>query len=82
MAVAIVRPLIYEDLLNTPDDRQRYEIVDGMLVVTPVAVPRHQEVCSRLGAGFSRLLRRRAGVGSPPHRPVFGSSRTTSSFPT
>lgn len=44
MAVARVRLLTYEDLLNTPDDRQRYEIIDGMLVVTPVPVPKHQEV--------------------------------------
>ena len=49
MAVARERLLTYEDLPETPDERLRYEIIGGRMVVTPVPVPVHQEVCSRLG---------------------------------
>lgn len=46
------RLLTYEDLLATPDDGRRYEIIGGELVVTAQAIPVHQQTCSR----FSRLL--------------------------
>lgn len=38
------RPLTYDDLCETPNDGQRYEIIDGELVVTPSPVPRHQDL--------------------------------------
>ena len=41
MAVA-TRPLTYEDLLETPDDGRRYEIIGGELIVSPVPTPEHQ----------------------------------------
>ncbi|HEY5879627.1 MAG TPA: hypothetical protein VIU11_12005, partial [Nakamurella sp.] len=31
-----------DDLLHSPDDGQRYEILDGVLLVTPAPVPAHQ----------------------------------------
>jgi Uma2 family endonuclease len=32
----------YEDLVGTPEDGRRYEVLDGELVVTPAPLPRHQ----------------------------------------
>jgi Uma2 family endonuclease len=36
------------DLDNTPDDGQRYELDDGVLVVSPARMPIHQRVLHRL----------------------------------
>ena len=38
----------YEDLLQTPDDGKRYEIVDGEMLVSPSPFPRHQRAQMRL----------------------------------
>ncbi|HEX6513657.1 MAG TPA: Uma2 family endonuclease, partial [Chloroflexota bacterium] len=38
----------YEDLLHTPDDGKRYEIVDGEMLVSPSPVPKHQWVALKL----------------------------------
>ena len=48
----VARLLTYEDLLETPDDGQHYQIIGGQLIVTPMPVPVHQEVCGRLGYAF------------------------------
>jgi len=42
------RKLDYSDLLVTPDDGKRYELVRGDLYVTPSASPVHQRVSKRL----------------------------------
>lgn len=42
------RPLTYADLEATPDDGHRYELLDGVLVVTPSPVMRHQRASHRL----------------------------------
>ncbi len=46
MAIALPwgRPLTYDDLQGTPDDGHRYELVDGVLIVTPAPTARHQVV--------------------------------------
>ncbi len=45
---AILRPLTYEDLLDMPDDGQRYEIIDGELIMTPAPAIKHQRVVRSL----------------------------------
>jgi Uma2 family endonuclease len=46
------RPFTVDDLEGMPDDGNRYELIDGMLHVSPCPVPRHQVV---LGEIFVRL---------------------------
>jgi len=40
------RPLTYDDLEATPEDGHRYELLDGVLVVTPAPAVPHQVVVS------------------------------------
>jgi Uma2 family endonuclease len=42
--IASLRPLTYDDLVNMPDDGQRYESIDGELIVTPAPTIKHQRV--------------------------------------
>ena len=42
----------YEDLLHTPDDGKRYEVLEGDLIVSPSPKVKHQETVLRL----TRLL--------------------------
>ena len=46
--IATLRPLTYDDLLQMPDDGQRYEIIDGELIVTPSPTANHQRVLVQL----------------------------------
>ena len=46
------RPFTVDDLEGMPDDGNRYELIDGMLHVSPCPLPRHQIV---LGEIFVRL---------------------------
>ena len=46
--IATLRPLTYNDLRDMPDDGQRYEIIDGELIVTPAPTMGHQRVVGRL----------------------------------
>src|SRR5438876_11818123 len=50
MAVALEwgRPLTYDDLQAMPDDGRRHELVDGVLIVTPSPVTKHQRAVARL----------------------------------
>ena len=41
-------PLTFEDLLQTPDDGNRYEIIDGELIVSPAPSRIHQMFLGRL----------------------------------
>jgi Uma2 family endonuclease len=43
-------PLTYTDLEGMPDDGRRYELVDGVLVVTPAPGTAHQRCVYRLAA--------------------------------
>lgn len=40
--------LTYEDFVKLPDDGNRYEIIDGELIVNPAPVPFHQRVVRKL----------------------------------
>lgn len=46
--IATLCPLTYDDLLEMPDDGQRYEIIDGELIVSPALIANHQRVLKRL----------------------------------
>ena len=48
MDVVIGRELDVEDLYNTPDDSNRYEILDSALVMTPAPNRSHQQALLRL----------------------------------
>ena len=48
MAQGILHKLEYRDLVQTPDDCRRYELLDGALYVTPSPRPLHQRVSKRL----------------------------------
>lgn len=41
-------PWHFDDLADLPDDDRRYEVVDGLLVVSPPPSPGHQLVSNRL----------------------------------
>jgi len=44
------RPFTTDDLDRMPDDGHRFELLDGVLVVSPRPAPVHQVVASRLGS--------------------------------
>ena len=55
MAIAIPRYTI-EDLESFPDDGNRYELLDGMLLVTPLAARSHQIVANRIQSRLTTAL--------------------------
>ena len=46
--IATLRPLTYDDLVDMPDDGQRYEIIGGVLLVNPAPTWNHQVVAGEL----------------------------------
>jgi len=48
MATGLKQKLDYDDYAGIPPDRNRYEIIDGDLCVTPAPSPLHQRVSKRL----------------------------------
>lgn len=44
----LARPLTYDDLCQMPDDRNRYELIGGELVVSPSPNRIHQKISLRL----------------------------------
>jgi len=66
--IATLRPLTYDDLLDMPDDGQRYEIIRGELIVNPAPTWGHQEVVGRLFQLLKNYARETKGgqVGLAP----------------
>lgn len=52
--------LTYDDLARTPDDQQRYELLDGVLFVSPSPRPLHQRVSKRLQRQLERYFEDRS----------------------
>jgi Uma2 family endonuclease len=48
----LMRPLTVADLADRPDDGHRYELLDGVLIVTPAPSMRHQDAAF----GLARVL--------------------------
>jgi len=53
----LLRPLGLEDFLSLPDGPERYEILDGELIVTPVPVPQHEDVLQAINFAFESVVR-------------------------
>jgi Uma2 family endonuclease len=64
MAVTVPRYTV-DDLERFPEDGNRYELLDGMLIVTPLARQVHQWVAMQLGASLLAQLGGTARVVSP-----------------
>ena len=56
-----VRRYTVDEVLAFPDDGNRYELVDGELLVRPAPAPRHQKVATRLCAWIEGYLVRQPG---------------------
>ncbi len=52
----------YEDYAALPDDGQRYEIVNGVLVMTPAPTPEHQDIVGEIYVAL-RAYVKLAGLG-------------------
>ena len=66
MAMAISVPLYtVDDLEKFPDDGNRYELLDGVLLVTPQAAAVHQVVASRIQVKLANALQSLAHVVGP-----------------
>lgn len=59
MAAEPRRKLDYDDILATPNDGKRYELVDGDLLVNPAPNPIHQRILLRLADRLRAYFRDR-----------------------
>ena len=55
--MATLRPLTHDDLLSPPDDGNRYEIINGEMVMNPAPLATHQRVLLRLTRLLDRFLK-------------------------
>ena len=62
------RPLTYQDLLRTPNDGRRYEIIGGQLVVSASPLLKHQKLSKRLADLLYDL--EKAGLGEMYEAPT------------
>ena len=56
------RRFTVDEILAWPDDGNRYELVDGVLLVTPAPVPVHQVIAQRLAVALTVRTQRWSGV--------------------
>jgi Uma2 family endonuclease len=54
VAIPCGRSFTVEDLAVMPDDGNRYELIDGMLLVSPIPDVRHQKVLMKIGVALER----------------------------
>ena len=57
-----VRRFTVDDLDALPEDGNRHELLDGILLVTPAPGPPHQTVAMRLAARLSTFLEAEPGL--------------------
>lgn len=55
--VVTARRFTVDEVLTWPDDGNRYELVDGVLLVTPAPMPPHQIVALRIAAALRERVR-------------------------
>lgn len=60
-ATAEKKRYTYQDYLNAPQD-QRYELIEGNLLMTPSPMPYHQWICKNLGYEIEKFVREK-GLG-------------------
>ena len=65
----------YEDLLHTPDDGKRYEVLEGDLVVSPSPTVKHQRIVHKLDLLLGRVEAAGLGVALPAPMDVVLSER-------
>jgi Uma2 family endonuclease len=53
-----VQKLTWEDIKDFPESHGRTEIVDGELIVSPIASPGHQRICKRLARKIDPYVER------------------------
>jgi Uma2 family endonuclease len=54
--IVLQRPLDADDLRSFPDDRNRYEIIGGQLIVSPSPSTRHQQILLELASSLKVYL--------------------------
>lgn len=64
-AISIPGPLTRADLDDMPDDGRRFELIDGALLVSPMARRRHQRVVARLTTELELWSRAHRGATYP-----------------
>jgi hypothetical protein len=60
------RPFTVDDLEAMPDDGRRYELLDGMLLVSPTSAFRHQKIAYRLHAALELVAPEEYEVAGAP----------------
>jgi Uma2 family endonuclease len=61
-AEALQTPLTHRDLDDTPDDGNRWEVIDGELHVSPFPTPAHQRAVTKLVKALASFVDER-GLG-------------------
>lgn len=64
-AISIPGPLTRADLERLPEDGRRFELIDGALLVSPMARGRHQRVVARLTTELELWSREHGGATYP-----------------
>jgi len=55
----------YDDFVHLPKDGYRYEIIEGVLHMSPAPRPRHQIAAGRLYSQLDQFVRARGGIAIP-----------------